>query len=335
MTPSTSPPPTLSAAQRAVLVLMSLDEQVAADLLRHMEEADLRRLAAAVEGLDTVSFDVVAPVLEEFERQLQRPQLAGRGARYMRKLTAAAVGNDKADRLFAPVQAIPTPLDAIRGAKAQTVAELLQDEHPQVAAVVLSQLPQAGKVLQAMPAGLQADLAARIAVLEEIPSTVLEIASESLQKSLASAGGMPKEGKAEFDGVDYVAKLLNDLPAEASEQILASLDEETARKVRQAMFTFEDLLRVDKRSMQTLLRDLPGDQLCIALRTASETVRAHFFSCMSSRAAETLKEDLELMPPKRLSEVEAAQREVVEAALRLGQTGQMQLPNRGGGDEMV
>lgn len=335
MTPSTSPPPVLSAAQRAVLVLMSLDEQVAADLLRHMEEADLRRLAAAVEGLDTVSFDVVAPVLEEFERQLQRPQLAGRGARYMRKLTAAAVGNDKAERLFAPVQPTPSPLDAIRGAKAQTLAELLQDEHPQVAAVVLSQLPQAGKVMQAMPAGLQADLAARIAVLEEIPSTVLEIASESLQKSLASAGGMPKEGKAEFDGVEYVAKLLNDLPAEASEQILSSLDEETARKVRQAMFTFEDLLRVDKRSMQTLLRDLPGDQLCIALRTASETVRAHFFSCMSSRAAETLKEDLELMPPKRLSEVEAAQREVVEAALRLGQTGQMQLPNRGGGDEMV
>jgi flagellar motor switch protein FliG len=335
MTPSTSPPPALSAAQRAVLVLMSLDEQVAADLLRHMEEADLRRLAAAVEGLDTVSFDVVAPVLEEFERQLQRPQLAGRGARYMRKLAAAAVGNDRADRLFAPVQQVPSPLDAIRGAKAQTLAELLQDEHPQVAAVVLSQLPQAGKVLQAMPSAVQVDLAARIAVLEEIPSTVLEIASESLQRSLASAGGMPKDGKTEFDGVDYVAKLLNDLPAEASDQILASLDEETARKVRQAMFTFEDLLRVDKRSMQTLLRELPGDQLCIALRTASETVREHFFSCMSSRAAETLKEDLELMPPKRLSEVESAQREVVDAALRLGQTGQMQLPNRGGGDEMV
>ena len=335
MTPSTSPPPALSAAQRAVLVLMSLDEQVAADLLRHMEEADLRRLAAAVDGLDAVSFDVVAPVLEEFERQLQRPQLAGRGARYMRKLTAAAVGNDRAERLFAQVQAVPTPLDAIRSAKAQTLAELLQAEHPQVAAVVLSQLPQAGKVMQAMPAGLQGDLAARIAVLEEIPSQVLEIASESLQKSLASAGGMPKDGKAEFDGVEYVAKLLNDLPAEASEQILSSLDEETARKVRQAMFTFEDLLRVDKRSMQTLLRELPGDQLCIALRTASETVRAHFFSCMSSRAVETLKEDLELMPPKRLSEVEAAQREVIDTAMRLGQTGQMQLPNRGGGDEMV
>jgi len=331
-----SPNPTaLTPAQRAVLVLMSLDEQVAADLLRHLEEADLKRLAAAVDGLDAVSFETVAPVLEEFERQLQRPQLAGRGARYMRKLTAAAVGNDRADRLFAPASALPSPLDAIRSAKAQTLAELLQDEHPQVAAVVLSQLPQAGKVLQAMPAGLQADLAARIAVLEEIPPQVLEIASESLQKSLAAAGGMPKDGKAEFDGIEYVAKLLNDLPPEAGEQILASLDDETARKVRQAMFTFEDLLRLDKRSMQTLLRELPGDQLCVALRTASETVRGHFFSCMATRAADQLREDLELMPPKRLSEVESAQREVVDTAMRLGQTGQLQLPNRGGGDDMV
>jgi flagellar motor switch protein FliG len=135
--------------------------------------------------------------------------------------------------------------------------------------------------------------------------------------------------------VAYVAGLLKDLPAEACEQILSSLDDETAGKVRQAMFTFEDLLLVDKRSMQTLLRELPGDQLCIALRTASESVRAHFFGCMSSRAAETLREDLDIMAPKRLSEVEAAQREVVEVALRLGQTGQIQLPNRGGADEMV
>jgi flagellar motor switch protein FliG len=331
----TQPSQPLSRAQRAVLVLMSLDEQVAADLLRHLEESDLKRLAAAVEGLDQVSFDAAVPVLEEFERQLQRPQLAGRGARYMRKLTAAAVGDDKAERLFTPPPVVPSPLDAIRKAKAQTVAELLLEEHPQVAAVVLSQLPQAGKVLQAMPAGLQADLAARIAALEEIPPLVLEIASESLQRSLTASGGMPKDGKAEFDGVAYVAVLLNDLPAEASEQVLASLDEETATKVRQKMFTFEDLLRLDKRSMQTLLRELPGDQLCVALRTASETVRTHFFSCMSGRAAETLREDLELMAPKRLSEVEAAQREVVEVAQRLGQTGQIQLPNRGGGDDMV
>jgi flagellar motor switch protein FliG len=332
----TQPTQPLSPAQRAVLVLMSLDEQVAAELLRHMEEADLKRLAAAVEGLDQVSFDAAMPVLEQFERALQRPQLAGRGARYMRKLTAAAVGNEKADRLFAaPGPTPPSPLDAIRSAKAATLAELLQDEHPQVAAVVLSQLPQAGKVLQAMPAGLQADLAARIATLEEIPPQVLEIASESLQRQLAAAGGMSKEGKSEFDGVAYVATLLNDLPPEASDQVLASLDEETARKVRQAMFTFEDLLRLDKRSMQTLLREVPGDQLCVALRTASESIRTHFFACMSSRAAETMREDLELMPPKRLSEVEAAQREVVDIAMRLGQTGQLQLPNRGGGDAMV
>lgn len=329
--------PQLSPAKRAVLVLMSLDEQVAADLLRHMDDADLKRLALAVEGLDQVSFDLAVPVLEDFERQLARPQLSGNGARYIRKLAAAAVGNEKADRLFTPTRVGPSPLDAIRAAKAHTLAELLQEEHPQVAAIVMSQLPHAGKVLHAMPAGLQADLAARIAMLEEIPPQVLEIASESIQKQLTEAGGMLKGdgSKAEFDGVAYVALLLNDLPAEASEQVLGSLDEETARKVRQAMFTFEDLLQVDKRSMQTLLREVPGDQLCVALRTASETIRTHFFACMSTRAAESLREDLEIMPPKRLSEVEAAQREIVEAALRLGQTGHIQLPNRGGGDEMV
>jgi flagellar motor switch protein FliG len=313
---------------------MSLDEKVAADLLRHMEETDLQRLAAAVDGLDSLSFDAVGPVLEEFERQLQRPLLPGRGATYMRKLAAAAVGHEKAERMFAPIAKRSSPLESIRGAKAHTVAELLQEEHPQVAAVILSQLPQASKVMQEMPAGLQADLAARIAVLEEIPTDVLEIASESLQKSLAASGAASGGGKTSFDGVAFVATLLNELKPDASDQILASLDDETARKIRQAMFTFENLLQVDKRSMQILLRDLPGEQLCVALRTASETVRAHFFSCMSTRAAETLREDLELMPPKRLSEVEAAQRDVVDTAMRLGQSGQITLPNRGG-DEMV
>ena len=220
------------------------------------------------------------------------------------------------------------------------LADLLIEEHPQVAAVIISQLPagQAAKVLREMPEDLQLDLVARISSLEEIPRESLEVASEALVANLDAAGGAQgADRRSAFDGIAYCASLLNELPTDDTERLLEELEDEdfeNVPKIREAMFTFEDLSNLDKRSMQTLMREISSEALLVALRTASESVREVFFGAVSSRAAETMREDLELMPPKRLSEVEEAQREVIETAMRMSAEGQITMPG-GGGEEMV
>jgi flagellar motor switch protein FliG len=174
------------------------------------------------------------------------------------------------------------------------------------------------------------ELIARIARLEELPAESLAVASEALSLALAASGAAGESrGGQEFDGVGFAAALLNELPIDDSDRLLERIAESeagVAPMIREAMFTFEDLSRLDRRSMQTLMREIAADQLVVALRTASDELRDAFYSAMSQRAVATIREDLELLPPKRLSEVEAAQREIVETAMRLASDRQLVLP---------
>jgi len=328
----------LTSAQRAALVILSLEEDVAAEVLRNLDGHEVRKLADVVDELSPIPHEALHPTLEEFERRLHEPVVAGGGA-YVRKLAESALGREQYERLFAPPPPEPsTAIDKLRAARPSTLAELLKDEHPQVAAVILSQLPpaQASAVLADMPGDLQARLIARLASVHEIPAHALEVASEAILEALVAAGGLqaPSE-RAEFDGVRFAASLLNELPPDDSERLLEDVEEierDAHAKIRDAMFTFEDLARLDSRSLQLLMREVSLDQLVLALRTAGEGLRESFFSAVSKRAAQTMREDLEIMPPKRLSEVEAAQREIVEVAMRMSTDGQLQLPGRGSED---
>ncbi|MCP4448379.1 MAG: hypothetical protein GY811_24015 [Myxococcales bacterium] len=333
--------PELSGPETAALVLLSLDEETAASVMRFMTEDDLVLLAKVVDALDPIPYDSLGPALRTFERRLQEPVVSGKGGEYMRKLAETALGADKAGRLFAPPEPPPpTAMKRLHHARTSLLADLLVEEHPQVAAVITSQLPagQASKVLREMPEGFQLEIIARIAGLEEIPRDALEVASEAVVRGLDAAGGAQgADRRSNFDGVAYCASLLNELPSDDTERILEELEEndfEQVPKIREAMFTFEDLSNLDKRSLQTLMREISSEALLTSLRTASEAVRDVFFSAVSSRAAETMREDLELMPPKRLSEVEEAQREVIETAMRMSSEGQITMPG-GGGEEMV
>ncbi len=331
----------LSGPQTAALVLLSLDEDTAANVMRFMTEDDLVQLAKIVDDLDPIPYDSLGPALRTFERRLREPVVSGKGGEYMRKLAETALGADKAGRLFAPPEPPqPTAMKRLHHARTGLLADLLVEEHPQVAAVIISQLPaaQASKVLREMPEDLQLEIIARIAGLEEIPRDALEVASEAVVRGLDAAGGAQGADKrTNFDGVAYCASLLNELPSDDTERILEELEEndfEQVPKIREAMFTFEDLSNLDKRSLQTLMREISSEALLTSLRTASEAVREVFFGAVSSRAAETMREDLELMPPKRLSEVEEAQREVIETAMRMSSEGQITMPG-GGSEEMV
>lgn len=337
---SNDPPRALGGPEKAALFLLAVDEEVASQIIAHFDEDDVRRVAASAERLAPVSTSTISDAFEEFARRMREPQLPRGAGAYMKRLAAVSLGDDRARRIFPPPPPGPHPLEALRAARTNQLAELLLEEHPQVATVVLSQLgrEQAAEVVRAMPAERQVDLIRRLSLLSEVPEQMALLASEALAKALAAAGAIGGTGeRTVFDGVSFAASLLNEMGPAESDQLLEGLqqvDDKIAPKVREAMFTFEDLSRLAGRGLQLLMREIQTEQLLVALKTATEELREKFMSAVSSRAATAMREDLEALPPTRLSDVEKAQREILDTAMRLVAEGKLTLPGRGG-DKLV
>lgn len=326
---------TLRGPQRAALVVLGLDEAIAADVLKHLAPDELRRLGKVIEDLGTVPIDAIEPTFETFCRKMKEPVLPVAAGTYFRQLATSALGERANDLLAPPKPPPPRALEALRSAKAAALAEMLKEEHPQISAVVLSQLPRphAAKVLHELPEKLRGDIVCRISQIKELPATAAQAAVEAL----ASGLGTEESSDEGFDGVAFAAGILNELPKPEADSLLSQLEEaapELSPKLRQAMFTFEDLGRVTSRNLQVLMRGVNTETLLVALKTASESLREHFLSAVSARAAASMREDLASMPPTRLSEVERAQREILETATRLAAEGQLTLPG-GGGEKLV
>jgi flagellar motor switch protein FliG len=339
MPPAAAAPalPPLTGPQKAALVILGLDESVATDILRHLEESDLRKLQLEVEAMKVVPLERLDATFGELCKKMQEPYFPRSGSDYLRRLTAAAHGEDHARRVLEPA-AKTGPFDQIATARVDALVELLVEEHAQIAAVILSQLPKgrAAEVLLEMPAEKQKDLLSRLGALEEIPAQALAAASEALARALGGSSVAESEAE-EFDGVAFAASMLNEMNAPDAERLLSEiepLDAKLVPKIRDAMFTFDDLGKLERRAVQTLMRDVPGETLVLALKQASETLREHFLGAISQRAAAQLREDLEMMPPTRISDVEKAQREIVEIAMRLSGEGRLALPARGK-EEMI
>ncbi len=325
---------------KAAIAVLALNEELAGEILAQFDDKELKALAAAVDELDLVPGDALVAVLDELAKAMAGPVSVARtgGGAYVRKLAAQSLGNERAQKLFAPPeQPQMSALEMVRSARVKSLADLLVEEHPQIAAVMLSQLPArtAAQVLKAMPDDRSADLTARVAAIEEIPDGAVTEASEALARALAATGGLStSDRRTEFDGLAFAAALLNELPAEQGDALLERVgqqDPNIATRVREAMFTFEDLLRIEQRQLPPLLRAVQSEVLVVALQTAGEDLRKHIFGALSQRAAATLKEDLSASKPRRISEVEAAQQQIVEAATRLAAEGQLTMPPRGEG----
>lgn len=333
-------PAPIGGPEKAAIALLSLDEEVATAVLARLADDDVRRLVEVVKRLDEVGGDVIAAVLEELERGLTDPLSIVRsgGAQYVRKLADRAFGADRAQQLLGlpPPPPPPSPAQLLRTARVSALSELLADEHPQIAAVVITQLPPpvAAKVLTLMPPPVAADLTARISELDELPEHAVAEASQSLLRALEAAGGLiTSDPRAEFDGLAFSAAIVNELPVEAGDALLGTIaerDEQAAGRIREAMFTFEDLLRVSRRELGALVRSVQSDLLITALQTATPELREHLLGSVSSRAGATLRDDLAAAAPRRLAEVEEAQHQVVDTALRLAGEGKLKLPARGG-----
>jgi flagellar motor switch protein FliG len=313
-------------AQKAVLVLLALDEGIAQNIVRELSEDDLRKLRVVAAGMQEVPRDAVNQAFRDFLTQWDQHVAVPRGKiHYLRDLSESALGDARARALFdEPKVGIFERLEA---APREALVALLADEPPQLVGALLSRLSVevAASVLSQMPVDRQAAVIAHLGRMAEVEDELVSEVADALVKELPVQGGTPG---ASFDGVARAAEILNATGKDAARQLLEAIeanDSALASDVRQAMFTFEDLARLDARALRELLREVPSERLTYALKGAPPAVAEAIFRGLSSRAADLLRDDLEILTSVKRADIEAARKEMVQAALRLEADGRIDL----------
>jgi flagellar motor switch protein FliG len=324
----------LSGKSRAAILLMTLGEEAASEVLRHINPQEVQHVGQAMAEIGNVSREQVDAVIESFAVDIQEHTSLGIGSQqFVRTVLANALGAEAANEFIERIlQGRDTKgLETLKWTEPAVVADLLREEHPQVVAVVLSHLSheRAAQVMQRLPAEKHGDILIRIANLEGIRHSALMELDEIMEKRIAQNRGDQAKS---LGGMRAAADILNKLGPDFESDAIASIrdvDDELGMKIQELMFVFESLSELDDRGMQTLLREISSDQLGVALKGADPATQDKILSNMSSRAAEILKEDMEARGPVRLSEVEEAQKEILERALRLADEGKIQLGDSG------
>lgn len=333
------PKKSMTGAERAAVLLMSLGEQDAAQVLRQLGPKEVQKVGLAMAGLTGVSKGQVTEVLSTFVTSVENETNFGVGTDdYIRKVLVDALGEDKAgsivDRILMGRNS--KGLEALKWMEPRAVAEIIRQEHPQIISIVLSYLDpdQAAGVLSQLPERARPDVLMRIASLDGIqPSALLEL-DDIMERQFTSSSNLKSSN---VGGTKQAAEILNFLESSMEGEILDSIkeiDSELGQTIEEHMFVFENLGELDDRSIQSLLREVSSDSLLLAMKGSDETMKEKFFKNMSKRAAEMLRDDLAAKGPVRLSEVEGAQKEILAIARRLAESGEINLGG-GGGDEYV
>jgi flagellar motor switch protein FliG len=313
-------------AEKAVLFLLSLDEQAAAGVVRELGEAELRKLRAVASTMHEVPAGALDDTFRDFlQRSASAVAVPRGGLPYLRRLSAGALGEQMARDIFE--DGVTSPLARLEGAPSDAVASLLQREPPQLVAAILARLEpsRAAEILGAMPPDRQCTVIRHVGTMTELPAKVLEDVATALASELPTSDASTLVS---VDGVAKAAQLLNAAGRATSAPLLsalASTDARLAADVQQAMFTFEDLHRVEPKAMRDLLREVPTERLALALKGATQGLQDAVFAGLSARAAELLKDDLELLNKAKKKDIESARREIVEIALRLESEGRLDL----------
>lgn len=321
----------LSGPEKAVLFLLSLDENVAAPIVNELSVVELRKLREVASVMREVSADGLDETYREFVLRTSEAVAVPRGGLpYLKRLTAGALGAQQTAEVFK--EETVSPLSRLEAAPPDAVAALVQDESPQLVGAILARLEPtaAANILAAMPPAREAAVVSRLSRLTDLPAGVLEDVCTAIADELPEATA---ETLISIDGIAKAAEILNAAGRQQSQQVLETIEEdepELARDVRLAMFTFDNLRIMDRRSMRTLLREVPTERLTIALKGADEQILKALFAGLSERAANLIRDDLEVLGKVRKAEVEAARQEVVQVALRLEADGVIDL---GRGDD--
>lgn len=325
----------LSGVQRAAIFLLGVGETGAASIMKHMAPKEVQSVGEAMASLSEVSNEQVASVVQEFSEKVSEVNSIGIGAGdFTRRVMVQALGENKARSMLSGVMqgSKSKGMDALKWMDARSVAGLIKNEHPQIIAIVLVSLEgdQAAQVLPLLPSEIRADVMLRVARLDLIDPSALQELDQVLEKQLGKSQKFPHTS---VNGMTTAAAIMNHMDSAQETELMDSMkevDNELSEKINDLMFVFDNLMNVDDRGMQRLIREISVDSLVIALKGVDERVKNKFFDNMSSRAAEMLKEDLEAKGPIKLSEVEEAQKEILNIATKLADDGEISLGSSGG-----
>ncbi len=321
--------------ERSAILLMTLGEEAAAEVFRHLSPKEVQKIGETMTRLRTVPRERVGQVLEQFQSEAgSNGSLVADTDQYVKSVLRRALGEEKAGLLINRILqgSDTTGIESLKWMDAESVAELLRSEHPQIIASVLVHLERdhAGEILQRLGARTRGDVLHRVATLDGIQPNALRELNEVLSRVLAGADRLKKTA---LGGPKIAAEMLNGLGSAIEAEVLDAVrenDEDLAQAIQDQMFTFEDVMKLDDRAVQSVLREVANDSLVIALKGASAEIRDKILKNMSQRAAEALREDLESRGPVRLSDVEAQQKEILKVVRRLADAGEIAI---GGGGE--
>lgn len=326
--------------EKSAILLLSLGEDEAAEVLKNLGPREVQKIGHAMAALKQVSRARIETVLDELQQHSDKGAPVSVDEATIRSMLTKALGDDRAANLISRVlQGGDTAgIESLKWMDAASVADLVKNEHPQIIATILVHLEydHAGEILKLFPERLRNDVVLRIATIDGVQPNALKELNDTLAKLLAGSAASVK--KTAIGGVKQAAEILNFVGQAAETSIVDNVreyDPDLAQKILDEMFVFENLLDVDDRGIQLLLREVQSDALIVALKGASAELREKIFKNMSQRAAEMLREDLESKGPVRLSEVEAEQKEILKIARRLADEGQIALGGGGGEDAYV
>ncbi len=327
---------TLTGEQKAAILLRAMGEESAAQVLKRLDPKEIKKLGSFMSGTAQISRDEEDAVMSDFRAASATGEIQFQGKEFINAALTKALGPEKAARIIESMTQKSYPgLEGLKWVDVKTLTQMLRVEHAQTVAVILAHLEsdQAGQVLAALPEGMRGDVAIRLATLEEVQPDVLEELSESLQEMLLASQGMSTQS---VGGAEVVADILTRMDKANEGGIMARISEKSqslADTIRALMFVFDDLIKVDDRGLQELMKEISKEDLPVALRGANPEIKEKFFKNMSSRAAEMLKEDMEAKGPVKVSDVEKAQLNILKVCRKLEEEGRIVIA--GAGEEML
>ncbi|MBM9537435.1 flagellar motor switch protein FliG [Desulfobulbus alkaliphilus] len=333
-------PEKLTGLKKAAILLICLGEETAAKLLRELTDEEIFKVTRCMSKIDHIPEEIKIRVLEDFEMAAENQVgVVVKGQEFAKKLIASTGNKDRESSLMRQFISgtEARPLETIAKMQPSMVAGLLEREHPQTLALVLSTqvVEHASAIIASLPEEKRADVIHRIATLDTVSPEVIDRIEDALSKEIGIVVGAQEQRQ--VGGIKKVVEILDIMTDNLDTEILENLEEidpDMAEAIRKMMFTFEDLCALDGRSIQMILREVNNDSLTLALKTATDEIKEKIFANMSNRAADMIKDDLETMGPVRLSEVEAMQQTIVRIAMKLEEEGKLVL-GRGSGDEFV
>lgn len=329
----------LTGKQKAAILLISMGPDVSAEVYKHLSEEEIEKLSLEISSVKKVETELKEDILEQFHQiALAQDYISQGGVGYAKTVLEKAFGKSEAtsiiNRLTSSLQV--RPFDFARNTDPQQVLNFIQNEHPQTIALVLSYLDpeQSGQILSELQQEMQADIAKRIAIMDSTSPEIISQVEQVLERHISSS---VTEDYTQTGGIESVVEVLNSVDRSTERTILDSLevqDPELAEEIKKRMFVFEDIVILDNRAIQRVIREVEGEDLRLALKVASEEVKDVVFKNMSQRMSETYKEEMEFMGPVRLRDVEEAQMRIVAGIRRLEEVGEIIIA-RGGGDDII